>query len=43
LENKINKEKCIKNSVKYFEIKENYEEKIQWIYKWIDIEINGKK
>ncbi len=43
LENNINKEKCIRNGIPYFEIKENYKEEIQRAYKWIDTEINCKK
>jgi putative acetyltransferase len=39
LENKNNKDKCIKNGIKYFEIKENYEKEINKIYEWIEEEI----
>jgi len=39
LGNKINKEKCIKNGIKYFEIKENYEIEIKNAYKWIEEKI----
>jgi hypothetical protein len=41
-ENKKNKENCIKNGIKYFEIIENYEIEIENIYKWIGGEINKK-
>ena len=34
-ENKSNKEKCVKNRIKYFEIKEDYEKEIKDVYKWI--------
>jgi len=40
LENKNNKEKCENNRIKYFEIKEEYEEEVKSIYKWIEGEIN---
>ena len=40
LENKNNKEKCIRNGIKYFEIVENYEEEIKNAYKWIEEKIN---
>jgi putative acetyltransferase len=36
LENKNNKEKCIENSIKYFEIEEDYEKEIKYIYEWIE-------
>jgi len=39
LSNKFNKEKCIKNGIKYFEIEENYEVEIKNIYKWIEEKI----
>ena len=43
LENKNNKEKCIKNGIQYFEIKENYKKEIKIIYKWIDDKMNAIK
>jgi putative acetyltransferase len=36
LENKTNKEKCLQNNIKYFEIKENYDKEINLIYGWIN-------
>ena len=39
VENKWNKEKCIRNGLKYFEIKENYEKEINEIYEWIEEKI----
>jgi putative acetyltransferase len=41
LENKNNKEKCIKNNIKYFEINKNYDKEIQIVYKWIDEKMNA--
>jgi len=43
LENKNNKEKCINNGIKYFEIKEDYEKEVNSIYKWIEEEIKKIK
>ena len=44
LENRTNKEKCIRNEIKYFEIKENYENEINEIFEWIGEEIkHGNK
>jgi putative acetyltransferase len=43
LVNKNNKEKCIKSSIKYFEIEEDYEEEIRNIYKWVEEKINDMK
>jgi putative acetyltransferase len=40
LENKDNKEKCIKNGIKYFEIERDYEKEIKNIYEWIEEKIN---
>jgi putative acetyltransferase len=40
LENKNNKEKCIKNGIKYFEIQEDYEKEIKNIYEWIEEKTN---
>ena len=40
LENKNNKEKCIKNGIKYFEIQEDYEREIKNIYEWIERKTN---
>jgi len=36
LENKTNKEKCIKNSIKYFEIEKDYEKEMKNVYEWIE-------
>jgi hypothetical protein len=33
---------CIKNGVKHFEINNNYEEEIKFVYKWIENEWNKK-
>jgi putative acetyltransferase len=41
IENKINKEKCIKNNIKYFEIDMDYLSEMDKIYKWIDEEIEN--
>jgi putative acetyltransferase len=40
LENKDNKEKCLRNNIIYFEIKENYDKEIKLIYEWISNEMN---
>jgi putative acetyltransferase len=40
LENKNNKEKCIRNGIKYFEIEEDYVEEMKNIYAWIEEKIN---
>ena len=41
LENKINKEKCIKNNIKYIEVIDNYAEEMKLLYNWIDKEIKN--
>jgi putative acetyltransferase len=41
--NKDNKEKCIKNGIKYFEIEEDYEKEIKNIYEWIEEKVNDIK
>jgi putative acetyltransferase len=41
--NKNNKERCKNNGIKYFEIKEDYEEEVKNIYKWIEEEIKRIK
>ena len=38
-DNKKYKEKCIKNNINYFEIKNDYELEMEKIYNWIDNEI----
>ena len=38
-ENKLIKNECIENNIKYFEIKENYENEIINVYEWINEEI----
>jgi len=43
LVNKNNKEKCIRNGIKYFEIEEDYEKEIKNVYEWIEEKINGIK
>jgi len=43
LENKKNKEKCIKNNIKYFEINCEYELEMELIYNWINNEIKNMK
>jgi len=43
LENKNNKDKCKNNGTKYFEIKEDYEQEVKNIYKWIEEEIKKIK
>jgi putative acetyltransferase len=43
LTNIKNKEICKNNGIKYFEIKEDYEEEINNIYEWIDEEIKDIK
>jgi len=43
LMNKNNKEKCEKNGIKYFEIKEDYEKEIKGVYEWIEEEIKSIK
>jgi putative acetyltransferase len=43
LGNKKNKEKCIRNGIKYFEIDKNYEKEVERIYKWIDKEMEKNK
>jgi putative acetyltransferase len=40
--NKSNKEICIKNCIKYFEIEDDYEKEIETINKWIREKINEK-
>jgi putative acetyltransferase len=37
--NKNNKEECIKNNIKYFEINNDYEMEVKYIYNWIGNEI----
>ncbi len=39
-ENKNNKEKCINNNIKYFEIKEDYEKEIKNVYRWLADKMN---
>jgi putative acetyltransferase len=43
LENKMNKEKCINNKLKYFEINNDYEKEIELVYNWIENEIQRNK
>jgi len=43
LENKKNKEKCIKNNIKYFEINGEYESEIEIIDNWINNKIKNIK
>jgi putative acetyltransferase len=41
LENIKNKEKCLRNGIKYFEINKNYEKEIEGIYEWIENEMKN--